>query len=84
MAKHDMGPSNVEGFHQQCRNCGALDTEIRFALGDECPNAPAYEIPAEPRVTVLEPTNRHQAIALMQANWFNGFFGRQLAKAFKL
>lgn len=37
MAKHDMGPSAVAGFDKQCRKCKALDTEIKFALGENCP-----------------------------------------------
>lgn len=37
---HDMVAAHVPGG-MQCRNCKAYSTEIAFALGPVCPNAPA-------------------------------------------
>lgn len=92
MAKHDMGPSDIEGFNQQCRKCGALDTEIRFALGENCPADDLYITPGsnqgfaaqEPgpavEVVMIEPTYA-QRVMMVQHAWFQGYFARQFLKS---
>jgi hypothetical protein len=70
MAQHDMGPSRVAGFVQQCRKCKALDREIQFALG---PNCPVEDPPSEPMTS-------SQVALLLQAQWFSGYFNRQSRK----
>ncbi|MGE8135752.1 hypothetical protein ACQKO5_19265 [Novosphingobium subterraneum] len=80
MADHEMVPSEVEGFHMQCKHCKALDTEIRFALGNECPNAPdRQEQGAIPVIQFIEPTPVQRAL-LIQAEWMTGYFNRQFSK----
>lgn len=64
MAKHDMGPSTVEGFQQQCRKCKALDTEIRFSLGQNCP---VDDIAPPPGIPLAEMT-QEQLDSLAQAH----------------
>lgn len=86
MAKHDMGPSEVKGFVSQCRKCKALDTEIKFALGQECPVPDPEPETKEPEVVVIDPAtmNWSQRIAWLQASWFHKFHMRQFEKAMKL
>jgi hypothetical protein len=90
MSPHDMIPSTVEGFHTQCRNCGALDTELRFNLSEECPNAPkelaaafyqenAIDL-ARNRLLSVHPSQT-QLAAIYQAAWFQGFIRRQFEAA---
>lgn len=87
MSSHDMIPSTVEGFHSQCRNCGALDTELRFNVSQICPNAPqelaaafysenAIDKGSSPAF-LFDPTP-NQLAAIHQAAWFQGYVSRQL------
>ena len=56
MPQHDMGPSTVAGFEQQCRKCKALDTEIRFSLGQDCP---VDDIQPPPGIPLAELNQAH-------------------------
>lgn len=81
MSKHDMGPSTIEGFGQQCRKCKALDTEIKFARGQECPVPDENEA----KTITLDPATMswHERVAWVQASWFHNFHMRQLERAAK-
>lgn len=89
---HEMGPSTVKGFAQQCVKCGALDTEIRFGLGQNCSGSPKPAIEApRPKVTKAAPARTKavdlnalswiEYVTLMQANWFVGYHRRQMVRA---
>jgi hypothetical protein len=73
---HIMGPSEVAGFHEQCIKCKALDTEIRFAIGDICPAdlIPEGELPPIQYVEV----SAKQLAGIYQASWFERYHQRQL------
>jgi hypothetical protein len=83
MLGHDMGPSCFDGFNSQCRNCGALDTEIRFTKA-ECPKAfikpvsPVSSGSVEP-LELREPTYQEK-VSLIQAKWMDGYCFRQFCK----
>lgn len=86
MADHVMGPSDIEGFAEQCIYCGALDTEIRFQQGHHCPARDlnhGYEQPALPLHKKLEPhaLAHKQFVANLQANWLMGYSARQLFRS---
>lgn len=86
MTGHIMGPSAVPGFRAQCVKCKALDTEIRFALGDLCPGDVYEEQPATEVVDVPPRLGKLQSVpvylaASMQQAWFEGYFLRQYLRA---
>lgn len=90
MSQHDMGPSDVEGFESQCRKCKALDTEIKFALGQDCPvpdePEPQTTLAASPvsgPVSTIHQMNYEQHVIAIQANWFEGYFQRQFDATFR-
>jgi len=95
--KHEMIPSSVEGFNKQCRNCGMLDTQIRFG-NRECVAAPhaGHEVGPEGGTASVtaecthhtieiaandQATAHHIQVAVMQGNWMTGYLHRQIMRA---
>lgn len=87
MSSHDMIPSTVEGFRTQCRNCGALDTELKFNVSQICPNAPKdlaasfyseNAIDSSSLFAFVADATPNQLAAIYQASWFQRFNERKL------